>query len=199
LKLGVVVDNASSVISGCPSDDIAAYLDGELDSDVASRFETHIRECSECSAELLDQRRLLLNIDMAVKNDPSLALPKDFAQVVAVRAQSDMSGVRRPSESKLAFKLTLILAALAFALLAGATANENPLRPVFRTIRAGIAFVGFGLRSAFDGVITAVRTIVGYTVYESHPTAVLALIVFVTALALLPYLIIRFHRARIVG
>src|SRR5436189_3533035 len=105
----------------CHSEHIAAYLDGELPDAPQLLFEAHIKECSDCSAELLEQRRLLCALDSALSRGPNLPLPKNFARIVAARAESDMSGVRERREHGRALRLCLMLASGAFALLGVAT------------------------------------------------------------------------------
>src|SRR6267142_439926 len=100
----------------CQIEQIAAYLDGELDDALGSRFEAHIRECSTCGAELIEQRRLLCALDSVLSRGSELPLPTNFARIVAARAESDMSGVRERCEHGRALRLCLILAAASFAL-----------------------------------------------------------------------------------
>src|SRR5258706_10905350 len=89
----------------CQGDHIAAYLDGELDDAVCALLEKHLKKCSTCNAELAEQRLLLRTLDSTFSRRSSLALPADFARVVAARAESDMSGVRDRREHTLALRL----------------------------------------------------------------------------------------------
>ena len=82
--------------SSCRSEEIAAYLDGELEDSLLVRLEQHFEDCSQCAAEVREQQRLLHELNFALMDEPAIELPKNFAQVVAARAQSDMSGMRAP-------------------------------------------------------------------------------------------------------
>src|SRR3989442_445627 len=115
--------NASTDNLFCQSEQIAAYLDGELDGNSSTLLENHLKECSRCAAELTEQRQLLCAFDSALEQSGELPLPKDFAQIVAVHAESDMSGVRKRAEHKRALRYCAVLAAASFALL-GATAGN---------------------------------------------------------------------------
>jgi anti-sigma factor RsiW len=105
---------------------VSAYLDGELDAKASASFEAHIKICAVCAMTLAEQRRLLAVLDAAFASETlggqeSIRLPKNFAEVVTARAQTDMSGLSAPSEKVRALRLSVGLAtACAFLLLAGA-------------------------------------------------------------------------------
>jgi anti-sigma factor RsiW len=110
----------------CQSEDVAAYLDGELQPEAAARFEQHLKGCAACAADLQEQRRLLCTLDLALKQrgDGDLRLPKNFSQIVTAHAQSDLSGLRsEPLERRRALRLCLALGAASFALLGGAVVS----------------------------------------------------------------------------
>src|SRR3982074_3835795 len=102
--------NASTDNLVCQSDQIAAYLDGELDGASSTVLENHLKECSRCAAELTEQRQLLCAFNSALGQSGALPLPKDFAQIVAAHAESDMSGMRGRAEHKRALKYCVLLA-----------------------------------------------------------------------------------------
>src|SRR3982750_1345587 len=91
------------------SEEIAAYLDGELCATARSEVEQHLKECSACKDKLREQQRLLCTLDFALSDDPSLRLPVNFSQVVAAHAQADMSGLRQRSEHGRALRLCAAL------------------------------------------------------------------------------------------
>ncbi|MBV9211845.1 MAG: zf-HC2 domain-containing protein, partial [Acidobacteria bacterium] len=105
-EVGKILRDGLSEIDGCcRSEEIAAYLDGELDARAVEIFEEHLKACRDCSQELQDQRRLLCALDFALsEHEPALALPQNFAEVVATNAESDMSGVRLRSEHRRALR-----------------------------------------------------------------------------------------------
>ncbi|HYE64891.1 MAG TPA: zf-HC2 domain-containing protein [Pyrinomonadaceae bacterium] len=192
----------SSATSGscvCKSEEIAAYLDGELEASACALFEQHVRECSPCAAKLQEQRRLLCTLDLALGDDPALALPKNYAEVVATRAQADMSGARCWSEHRQALWLCAALALVSFALL-GAAAGDVVLKPAVLTARHLASFVGFLSRMLYDagaGLALILRALGGRLILEAHPLAPFAFLLFAMAVALLSRLIIKYHRARV--
>src|SRR6267142_639882 len=101
----------------CQIDQIASYLDDELDSAALTRFETHLIECPRCRAELAEQRGLLGTLNSVLSNSSERPLPTNFARVVAAHAESDMSGVRAPREHRRALRLCALLSAASLALL----------------------------------------------------------------------------------
>jgi anti-sigma factor RsiW len=185
----------------CRRADAAAYLDGELNAAETSHFEEHLKNCPPCSALLLEQRRLLCLLDTAFddKTGSAVALPADFARVVTARAQTDMHGVRRRSEHRLAFKICVALAAAAFALL-GAAASEMVLTPLFGAARAVgsiLGMVGHTLVNAGAGAALILRALGGRLVAEPQPLKYLQWALLAGAALLLLRLIGNYHRARI--
>src|SRR2546430_1309338 len=51
--------------NNCQLEDVAAYLDGELNSCAQTDFESHVIVCSSCASELRTQRQLLCTLDAA--------------------------------------------------------------------------------------------------------------------------------------
>src|SRR5882762_7465815 len=120
----------------CQIEHIAAYLDDELDDAARLPFEAHLKHCSRCSAELLEQRRLLCALDSVLSRSSDLRLPTNFAQIVAAHAESDMSGVRERREHGRALRLCLMLAAASLALMgvAARTLVFNFARTIGRSV-----------------------------------------------------------------
>lgn len=187
-------------MKSCERENIAAYLDGELDAAAALRFEEHTRVCGDCAAELREQKRLLCALDfMFDGGDPAMALPKNFAQIVAAHAESDMRGVREQSERKLALRLCLALASISFLLLGGATLSNYllaPLRLIFKQGGSLLSFAGHALYDVGAGAAIILRAFGGHFIFESHPFGLLTILLLLAALLTLPLLIVRYHRAR---
>lgn len=182
----------------CKSEDIAAYLDGELDFASRALFEQHAKDCELCAAELREQRSLLCELDFALNDDPALCLPQNFAQVVAVQAQSDMSGMRGRAEHGRALRLSLALAIISFALV-GATLGWSVMRPARLLARQAAGFFGFLGHAIYDagaGFALISRAVGGHLIFESHIPGLLALLLLAVAVTLLPRLIVSYHRAR---
>jgi anti-sigma factor RsiW len=185
----------------CRSEEIAAYLDGEADAASLARLEQHFAHCSRCAAELRAQRRLLHELDFALMDEPAIEMPKNFAQVVAARAQSDMSGMRAPRERRRALRLCAALVAVSFALLGGAALMNSvfaPLRAIWKVGVAMFGFLGHALYDAGTGVAVISRGLGGHLLFESRVAGLLVLILLVLAFFTLARLIVRYHRTRIV-
>src|SRR5919112_6834610 len=139
----------------CPRTSLtAAYLDGELDADACEEFEGHARGCQDCSAALLEQRRLLCLLDTAFDEtfERKLELPRGFTEQLKARAQNDLSGVRDACERRRALKICAALGAAAFALL-GFAALDVVGRPALRRLGAASGVLGVaGRASAEAGV-----------------------------------------------
>ena len=58
--------------NGCDREDIAAYLDGELAGAELTSFETHLKSCVACAADLRTQRAVRDLDPLLGKNDGRL-------------------------------------------------------------------------------------------------------------------------------
>jgi predicted anti-sigma-YlaC factor YlaD len=183
------------------SAETAAYLDGELDGHALSLFEEHLQECRSCAEELREQRRLLCALDFALgADDPCVDLPCDFAQIIATNAESDMSGVRKRVENGRALRFCFGLTLAAFTLLGGATLFAAVSIPIKAFARSSVSILGFLGNAIYDagvGAAVILRPLGRRLIFESHPIGLMAFLLFAFALALLPRLIVRYHRAQI--
>lgn len=197
------MSDADNIQRDCPSEEIAAYLDGELNAQAASLFEQHLKECATCAAELLDQRRLLCTLDFALGGDEkgSIALPKNFSQIVAAHAQSDLRNLRQErAERGRALRICLVLAALSFALLGSAAVSESVLKPLGVLVRHAGTVLGFVGRALYDfgaGLAVIARAFGGHTIFESNRLNPFIFILLALLVVLLPRLISSYHRAHI--
>jgi hypothetical protein len=189
---------STSETQQCPAEDIAAYLDGELDAEARDSFEAHSTTCDVCAGELLRQRQLLCTLDAAFLGN-EMGLPQNFARVVAKHAETDMRGMRDGFERRQALRLALILAIAAFALLGSASAAAvwEPARTIARLVRIFGVFLWDAIYQAGAGLSVILRMLTRSFVFESRPLGLLILLLFGAALALLPRLIARYHRAEI--
>lgn len=179
----------------------AAYIDGELDARALRSFDEHLQECSCCSDELNEQRRLICALDSALgADDPFIELPCDFSLIVATNAESDMSGVRKRAENGRALRLCIGLALAAFGLLGGATLFAAVSVPVRVFVRTSASIFGFAWHALYDsgvGAAVIMRPLGRRLIFESHLISLIAVFLFAFALALLPRLIYRYHRIQI--
>jgi predicted anti-sigma-YlaC factor YlaD len=185
----------------CGNEEIAAYLDGELDSAARSSFEQHVKECSSCAEQLREQKRLICALDFALGGESSLPLPPaDFAHIVAAQAQSDMRGLRAHAEHKRALFLCAGLAIISALLIGGAYAlNESVLAPLQEITKPVATVIGFLLHTLYNAGagLAIISRVGGHLLFESRPLGLLGCLLLIAALALLPRLIINYHRARI--
>lgn len=145
------MDMSESVVKSypsCPRQDIPVYLDGELSTSEELLFEEHINDCTACLDELNNQKRLFSSLNLAFDNGSDLEMPVDFAKVVAVRAESNVGGLRKPGERKTALIVAGLL--LFFALIA--------LGGNFET--------GFGFMNALSEKALAMAGFAGHTIYD---------------------------------
>lgn len=193
-------ETTSDMSLNCRSEDVAAFLDGELDQAAVERFEAHVKDCRSCAEELREQRRLLCALNFAFGDDePALALPTNFARVVATNAETDMGGLRHRAEHKRALRICAVLLLLSFALLGGARFSEQVLSPVSTVAKYSESVLGLVWRVVSDtgaGVTVILRAIVRRFIFESHPLSLLAFLLFAFALALLSHLLVRYHRTQ---
>lgn len=170
---------------------VSAYLDDELDLTSRRNFERHIEGCSSCAAELVDQRRLLRVLDDALGREfDEIQLPKNFAQTVAARAESDMSGMRAHGERARALWLCAVLAAVAFTLLgAAAAAAFAPFAAATRSLACVGGMLGHTLREMGTSVAVVLRATSGHFVSEPTPLVLLTWTFFAVAVVLLLRLI----------
>lgn len=183
------------------SAETAAYLDGELDAQADVRFKEHLAQCETCMQELNEQRRLLCALDFALDDRaPGMALPRDFASIVAAKAEGDMSGLRSRTEHASAFRFCLILTAAAFTLLGGARVYASVSAPIKAFAKSTAVIFGFAWNALYDagvGAAVIVRALSRHLIFESNPITLIALLCFGIAIAILPRLIGKYHRARI--
>lgn len=179
----------------CQGEQVAAYLDGELDLSAVAIFEQHLLVCRVCHADLNAQKIFLQELDATLALAPDLPMPSNFAQIVAARAESDMSGVRSGSEHKRAIRYCLILALVSFALL-GAAASKTVIfsgRTVVNQILGIFELLWMTLHDAAVGFTVISRVISGGLIPES-PFAGLAALLLALSVVLLSLLISSYHR-----
>ncbi len=183
----------------CDSDNIAAYIDGDLDPALRSALEEHIKHCAHCASELQAQRLFMCELDSVLASPFDLAVPANFAQVVAVNAESDMRGVRDRAEHKRALRYCIILGLGAFALLGFASS-----RAIILSIRGVAAKVfgvlGFFAKTMFDAAagFTVISRVASRGVMADSRSGLAGLLLVVLAIAVLSLLISRYHRTRVI-
>ena len=182
----------------CQLEDVAAYLDGELSEAGENRFEDHLRSCLDCANELRAQRQLLCTLDVAFNGNRSFQLPHDFTRIVTARAESDLSGMRNKHERRRALKLCAVLALVSFALLGAAarTVVFDPLSTVFRISRTVLQLAWQAASEAVMSATVLMRVIVRAVLLDQNGLGLLMLVAFVIAISVLPFLLVKYHRAQ---
>jgi anti-sigma factor RsiW len=184
----------------CPREEIAAYVDGELDGDMATSFEAHVERCSDCAAELRSQRQLLCTLEAAFGTARHIELPENFTRVVAAHAENDMRGLRHKVERRRALQLCAALLFAAFLLLGAASNNLifQPARAFLRITAGALEVLLRTIADAAEGMAIVARMILRTTVAGPHGFGVLIALVFLIAISVLPRLIASYHRTEFI-
>jgi anti-sigma factor RsiW len=184
----------------CCTEDVAAYLDGELDSAALEVFEGHVKSCDSCATELRTQRQLLCTLNSAFDQSADFDLPQNFAQRVATHAESDVTRLRGRVERRRSLKLCGILALLSFALL-GAASRAMVFQPVRSFLRVLQSLFDLAWKTVYDagtGANVIVRLVVRPIAQSPYGFGLFFVLAFIVAISLLPRLIASYHRAQII-
>lgn len=143
----------------CPSDEISAYIDGELDLVRELEMESHLAVCESCSIELTLQKQFLCSLNSSLMEEKEIELPADFAKHIVANAESTVSGLRRPRER---YNAVFICAALAlfvmFAMGAEARTLLGSLYGFFEQAAVVAGFLGHLVYSVFIGLVIVLRS-----------------------------------------
>ncbi len=183
----------------CESDEIAAFVDDELEPARRSAFEQHVRACQSCAEELRAHRTFMRELDTALAGRFDLEVPPDFAKVVAVHAENDMRGVRDRAEHRKALRYCIVLGLVAFALLGVASSRAvlASVRSFFKAIFGILNLFGNTIYDAMAGFSVLARAFRRSLVGDGGLSDLAALLLFAFAIGLLTLLISRYHRTRV--
>ena len=184
----------------CETDHIAAYIDGELEPGHLAALEEHVKQCVRCASELQAQRLFMCELDSVLASPFDLAVPPNFAQVVAVRAESDMRGVRDRAEHTRALRFCIVLGLAAFALL-GVASSKAVILSVRSVAGKVFGVLGLFAKTTFDaaaGFTVISRVVSRGLIPDSRLAGVAGLFLVVLAIAVLSLLISRYHRTRVI-
>jgi len=179
----------------CERNLFAAYVDGELDTDLTSLFEDHLDGCAPCRAELRAHRLFVCELDAAMAESAEIPVPDDFSRMVAARAASDMRGVRTRSENRKALTICAALALVGFALL-GAAARNTVFLVAERFVGTVFSLVSFVAGTAYDtvaGFVVVFRVVSKKAIIESGSLGPLVGLLAL-AILILSRLISNYHR-----
>ncbi len=174
---------SESIFNTCPSDEISAYIDGELDAAREMELDLHFAGCDLCSRELNEQKHFLRSLDFGLGHEREIDLPANFTKQIVANAESTVSGLRRPRER---FNALFICAGLLlFVLFAmGAEAGKlfQGLSVIIEQTAAVGSFFGHLIYSVFVGAAVVIRAIAGQ--FRFDVAAALAVAMVFTAFSL---------------
>ena len=184
----------------CETENIAAYIEGELEPALHSVLEDHLRECAHCASELQTQRLFMCELESVLASPFDLAVPANFAQVVAVNAKSDMRGMRGAAEHARALRFCIILGLAAFALLGFASSKAVllSLGSVASEVFGALGFVAEAIFNAAAGFTVISRVVSRGLISDSRLLGLAGLLLVALAIVFLSRLITRYHRTRLV-
>ena len=142
----------------CPSQDIAAYIDGELTLAAEFQLESHLASCRICSDELNLQKHFLNALNGSLSGE--FDVPEEITKRIVTSAESSVSGLRRRSEwvSALAVCCGLVLFVL-FTLGASARGTFVSFFDVAGQVGAVISFVSHLCYDFAFGVVIVLRAV----------------------------------------
>ena len=188
--------HASTIEEICPRTEIAAYIDGELAPDGELALEVHVANCKVCLIELNQQKQLLCALDNGLEKQAEIELPENFAKVVAVRAESGVSGLRSKEERFWALFLSVFLLLI---VLIGLGAETGHLLAAFAKIGEHsiilVRFVGHLIFDLAIGTTIILRSLSGQFIFNSVVSFILGAFLFAVSTLLLSRLISRFNRS----
>jgi len=167
----------------CPTDEIAAYVDGELDAALEMQMDLHFASCKACASELNHQKEFLRNLDLSLACERELELPENFVKQVVANAESTVSGLRRPRER---FNALFICAGLGLFVLFAMGTDAGALLDKTADALGQTAAIGgiFGhmVYSLFIGIAIVVRSIAGQAQVGVLAVGAMALVIGVFSL-----------------
>ena len=144
----------------CPTEEIAAYIDGEMDAVREFELEDHLADCEVCALELNQQKQFLCGLNSSLKHESEIELPANFTKLIVANAESSVIGLRRPRER---FNAIFICAGLflfaLFALGADAARVFEGVSTLLDQIVAVGSFFAHLIYSFFVGVAIILRSL----------------------------------------
>ena len=143
----------------CPSDEISAYIDGELDLVRELVLDAHFASCIVCSVELNQQKQFLCSLNSSLKDEKEIELPANFTKRIVANAESTVSGLRKPRERYNAvFICVALFLFVLFAMGAEAGKLVRGFSAFFEQTAVVAGFFGHLIYSVFVGVVIVLRS-----------------------------------------
>jgi len=179
----------------CQKNLIAAYVDGELSEVANAIFEQHVEDCVECRSELRAHRLFVCELDAVMTDKVELPVPDNFSKMIAVRASSDLRGVRSRAEHRKAIVICVILALTGFGLL-GATARDSVFVLIGKFLTSVFSLGAFVSSIVYDAVagLVVIFRVLGHKIVSETGSFAVVLVVLAAGILLLSRLISDYHR-----
>ena len=154
-----MTDHAQILTRDCPTNEISAYIDGELDIVRELEMDAHFAICPDCTIELNQQKQFLCGLNASLNREQDIELPSNFTRSIVANAESSVSGVRRPREL---YNAVFICVALALFVLFALGADAGRMITGAYGMLEQTATVGgiFGqlIYSIFIGIVIVLRS-----------------------------------------
>jgi predicted anti-sigma-YlaC factor YlaD len=151
----------------CPREEIALYLDGELTLAEELLLENHLAACQTCRTEINLHKKMFSVLDLAFEGHQEVELPKNFAKIVATKAESNVSGLRSKEER---FRALIIGLGLFLLTLIGLSIESDRFFPALGVISGQVVTVitiGFRMFSDFAVGLAIVSRCVSQQIFFS--------------------------------
>lgn len=159
-----------ATLSTCPSDEISAYIDGELSPQRELELDLHFASCKPCNSELNELKQFLRSLDDSLRTEGDLDLPKDFTKVIVANAESSVTGLRRPRER---FNAVFICAGLSLFVLFALGGQAETFLDQFTAVGS---FFGRLIYSFFIGLAIIVRSVASQSEFGLSAVAFLSIL-----------------------
>ena len=144
----------------CPTEEISAYIDGDLTAAREMELDLHFASCTTCAEELNLQKQFVCGLNSTLRHEGELALPPNFARHIVANAESTVAGLRRPRERYNAIFICVGLCVfILFALGAEAGRMVEGAAATADQARAVGSFFSHLIYSFFVGVTIILRSL----------------------------------------
>jgi hypothetical protein len=139
---------------------------------------------------------MLSALDFTLNDKPEIELPKNFAKVIAVRAESDVCGLRSREERFWAlFICSLLFLIVVIGLGAETGTVLSTLKKIIEQSATILGFVGHLIYDLVVGLIIILRSLSGHLVFNSAFPLIALAGLFAVSLILLSRMFFRYKRS----
>ena len=193
-KLERRLDQMTSQNNTCIADDITAFIDGELSPDNEAVFERHLAECQNCRRELNEQKIFLSAVNASLESRETITVPINFTRTIIANAESNVSGLRDPSERSPAIWICSII--LMMSIFAVGVESLGIFSKIAQTATVLVDFAAniFNTITVASGVV--MRSFAAASSVESPVFIYLAAAVFILSIYVCVLVIPKIRRPR---